>query len=177
MLKIQCFSIKGSERTGLIQPTKVAIYFFSAPSVPLNFISQSNQASVFKHNLTPARKRGKKSFMLICLLSNLCFTAPCFHKRAQDEVCGVLTPTMLSMTAQQLLAVMWHLPCVTSLHHHGVLYLQCYDHICSTSLPDMLHIAASSLVLATLPCAIGLPAAWTEVQTAQNGSTRHWNTC
>jgi len=56
---------KGSETTEMIQPTRGAIYFFSAPSLPLNCSSQSNQASVFNPNLISARERDKKSFMLI----------------------------------------------------------------------------------------------------------------
>lgn len=95
----------------MIQPTQGAIYFFSAPSVPLNCSSQSNQASVFNTNLifntnlTSAKERDKKSFTPICVLSNPCSTASCFYKRAEDEACSVLTPTVLYMTAQQLFAI------------------------------------------------------------------------
>lgn len=129
MLKIKCFSIKGSETTGMIQPTQGAIYFFSAPSVPLNCSSQSNQASVFNHNFISARERDEKSFTLICVLCNPYSTAAYFHKRAEDEVCGAVTPTVLYMTAQRLFAIKWHQPCIIPLYHHSILYLQCYDDI------------------------------------------------
>lgn len=129
LLKIKRFSIKGSETTGMIQPTQDAIYFFSAPSVPLNCTSQSNQASVFNYNLTSARERDKSSFTPICILGNPYSTAACFHKRAEDEVCGVLTPTVLYMTAQHLLAIKWHQPCIIPLYHHSILHLQRYDDI------------------------------------------------
>lgn len=128
MLKIKCFSIKGSQTTGMIRPTRGTMHFFSAPSVPLNCSSQSNQASVFNYSFTSARERDQ-SFMLICVLGNPYSTAACFHKRAEDEVCGVLTPTALYMTAQQLLAIKWCQPRVIPLYHHSIRYLQCYDDV------------------------------------------------
>lgn len=132
----------------MIQPTQGAIYFFSAPSVPLNCSSQSNQASVFNHNLTSARERDKKIFTLICVLCNPYSAAACFHKRAEDEVCGVLTPAALYMTVQQLLAIKWRQPCIIPLYHHCILYLQCYD--------DIQHVGS----LLCLMCCILQPPAW-----------------
>lgn len=160
LLKIKCFSIKGSETTRMIQSTQGAIHFFSAPSVPLNCSSQSNQAPVFNCNLTSTKKRDEKSFTPPCVLGNPCSTAVCFHKRAEDKVCGVLTPTLLYTTAQQLFAIKWCQPCIIPLYHPGILYLKCYDDIqCAGSLlwlmccilqPPSYHLQHCSVLLDSL---------------------------
>lgn len=128
LLKIKCFSIKGSEPTGMIQPTQGAIYFFSAPSVSLNCSSQSNPASGFNPNLTSVKGRDKKGYTLILVLKNPYSAAACFYKRVEGEACGVLIPAGI-MAAQPLFAIRQHQPCIIPLYLHSVLYLQCCDDI------------------------------------------------
>lgn len=147
LLKIKCFSIKGSEPTGMIQPTQGAICLFSAPSVPLNCSSQSNQASVFNPNLTSVKGRDKKGFTPICVLNNPYSAAACFYKRAEGEACGVLIPAGLCMAAQQLFAIKQHQPCIIPLYHHSALYLGCCD--------DVQHVGS---LLWPVSCALQPPA-------------------
>lgn len=92
LLKIKCFSIKGSEPAGMIHPTQGARYFLSAPSVSLNCSSQSNPASVLNPNLTSVKGKDKKGFTPTHVLNNPDSAAACFYKRVEGEACGVLIP-------------------------------------------------------------------------------------
>lgn len=131
----------------MIQPTQGAICLFSAPSVPLNCSSQSNQASVFNPNLTSVKGRDKKGFTPICVLNNPYSAAACFYKRAEGEACGVLIPAGLYMAAQQLFAIKQHQPCIIPLYHHSALYLGCCD--------DVQHVGS---LLWPVSCALQPPA-------------------
>lgn len=163
----------------MIQPTQGAIYFFSLLSVPLNCSSQSNQASVFNHNLhLPGKGIRRALHRFVCSV--------------------ILIPQLLVSTRGQRMkfAVCWLLQRYIWLHSNCLPYsggshalfpyittvFFTYSIIMMYSILDHFSgwcavYCSPSIALATLLCAIWLSAAQFEVQTAQNGNTRQWNTC